>query len=264
MARAVAALGMLALTFGVAETLRAMPGASAALGLALFGAALAPFLAAGPSPFAVGAGAVAAVAYALLRNGSPIAAASALTTIAFLPRALRAGAAPRVVLHVALAMLGGLAAGWVLAHGAREPLRIAFASMCAALPFALRVASPRVHRLLGFARASRGVARTRLLRAVALVRHAEEDFAVTGSDADPLGASVARLTRLAEARAGAGLEVASLDRALALQATAVRRALRALRVRWAARQAADGSPRDLDATTDLASAEAEVIEEIAR
>lgn len=270
LARALVPIGVLGLTLLVAETLRAMPAGAAALGLALFGAALAPMITGTPSPLAIGLGALAALVWAWLRPVAPVAAGACIAMLVLAARALRARDLASVVTHFALAAIGGGAATWVLArHGGGDAVVRVVATATAALlfasPFALAVEDPRAHALLVLARRSRGASRWRLLRAAALERRAREPaFPLAREEQRRIERALRTVRRLGEARADAGAsDVAALERALEAQVAGITRLMRALRARWAAGEALTGPDRaDLDAARERAAAEAAALDEL--
>lgn len=269
-ARALAPIAVLGLSFVVAEGLRAMPSGLSAVGLALFGAALAPMISGAPTPLAIGMGALGALAWAVLRPIAPIPAGAALVVCLYAARAVRARDAASVVLQLAVAAIGGAAATWVvLRYGASAPLvrgvAIGVAALLASAPFALAVEHPRVHALLSLARRTRGPARLRLLRAAALQRRVLEGaFPIARSERRRLDRALRTVLRLAEARAEAGaLDLAALDRALAVHVAALARLTRALRARWASTEALAGDhARELAAAGDRVAAEAAALDEL--
>lgn len=277
LARALATIAVLGVTLLVAETLRAMPAGLAALGLAVFGAALAPMLCGAPSPLAVGLGALGALAWALLRPSLPIPAGALLFVMLFAARALRARDAASVVLQLAVAAIAGASATWIVlryasiaAPGGSEPIvravAIGVAALIAAAPFALAARSPRVAALLSLARRTRGPARARLLRAAALEeRTIESAFPIARAERRRLERALRTVTRLAEARAEAGaVDLAAIDRALAAHVDGVARLARALRARWASGEGLRGAEaREVIAASERLAAEAAALDELA-
>lgn len=271
LARALAPIAVLGISLVVAEGLRAMPSGLAAVGLAIFGAALAPMLAGAPTPLAVGLGALGALAWASLRPLAPIPAGAVLVVALYAARAVRARDAASVVTQLALAAAAGAAATWVvLRYGDAEPMvravALTMAALLASAPFALTVPHPRVHALLSLAARTRGPARLRLLRAAALARRAHDDaFPIATSERRRLERAFRTVRRLAEARAEAGaLDLAAMDRAIGAHVSALTRLTRALRARWSSSEALAGhDARDLTAASDRVAAEAAALDELA-
>ncbi|WP_053235482.1 hypothetical protein [Sandaracinus amylolyticus] len=264
-------IGVLGLTLLVAETLRAMPAGPAALGLALFGAALAPMISGAPTPLAVGLGAIAALAWAWLRPVAPIAAGAVVAAMIYASRALRSRDVAAVITHLAIAAIGGASATWVLARFGDgdawvRVIAITTAMLLVSLPFALHAEDARVSALVSLARRSRGPARWRLLRAAALQRRAIENaFPLARDERRRIERALRTVHRLGEARADAGVaDLVAIDRALGAHVAGIARLMRALRARWACGEAIDGGDaRELDAARERAAAEAAALEELA-
>lgn len=270
LARTLAPLAVLGISLVVAEGLRAMPPGPAVVGLAIFGAALAPMLCGAPTPLAIGLGALAALAWVMLRPLAPIPAGALFVMLLYAARALRARDAARAVVQLAVAAGSGAAASWLLLrYGDREPVlhgvAIGMAALLAAAPFTLRVEHPRVSALLPLARRARGPARARLLRAAALQRRAVEGaFPIARAERRRLDRAFHTVLRLAEARTEAGAtDLASIDRALSAHVVAVARLTRALRARWASIEALAGhDASDVTAAGERVAAEAAALDEL--
>lgn len=228
--RTLLSLLVLGAALSTAELIRSASPTLGAVLLVLLGAVVAS-VASAPSATSIGLGALAAVAYGALRPHAPLAAWGLFALLVLGGRALRARGEAAVVLHGALALLGGALAMWVsLLYGEAELApRIAsvvVAAVLIAMPLALPVDDPRTASMLVLARGARGPQRARLLRAVALARRAERSEDATRGDRAVLGSAFAAVHRAAErARRRASPE---LEEALAEQLGAIARFLRAL------------------------------------
>jgi len=196
----------------LAELLRGAPPSTAALLFALI-ASVTALVASRVGPLAAASGAVAALAWILLRPiAAPIAGAS-FVLLVLAARGLRVVSGPSRVLHAALSTSGGGIAAWACERWVRhvaldqvaEPIAaVVIAAVALGLPFLIPSDDPQTHALLSLARRTRGGARPRLLRAVVLRRRA---LGVAGS----AGITLRRIERRALARAFDELEEVAAD-----------------------------------------------------
>jgi hypothetical protein len=228
--RTLLSLLVLGVALSTAELIRAASPTVGALLLVALGILVAA-VASTPSPASIGLGALAAMTYGALRPQAPIAAWGLFVLLVTGARALRARGEATVVLHGALAVLGGASAMWVTSWYAHAEIAARVASLVVAsivvgLPLVVPVDDPRTASLLALARRSRGPQRTRLLRAVALARRAERCEDTSRADRVMLASVFHAVERAAER--GLRRSAREVDEALEEQLAAVARFLRAL------------------------------------
>lgn len=176
----IASVLLLAAALVLAELLRGAPPSIGAFVFALV-ATIAALVGSRVSPLAAASGAIAALAWILLRPiAAPIAGAS-FVVVVLAARALRVAGGPSRVLHTALCVTGGGVAAWTSEHWvqhaalddlARPIAAIVLAVLALGLPFLVPSDDPQTYALLSLAQRTRGAARPRLLRAVVLRRRA--------------------------------------------------------------------------------------------
>lgn len=224
---------VLSAALALAEAARGLSPLSAAvvvLAVAVVAAATASRL----GPMAIASGALAAVAWVALRPFGAAFAGAAFVALVLCARTVRVLGAPERLAHWGLSVAGGALGAATLAHfepGGGLLVRAAsfvVAAALVALPFAVTSEHPETHALLGLARRSRGPARQRLLRAVALRRRADRaSLSLAPRDRRALRRAFGSLVHvagsLAEARAGS----AALSDALAARVRTIGRAIRA-------------------------------------
>jgi len=213
-----------------AELVRtASPTVGAVLLVAL--GAIVAAIASAPSPASIGLGALAAVAYGTLRPQLPVAAWAVFAVLVLAGRGLRARGSAAMVLHGALAMLGGALAMWISLLYVDGDLATRIAALVVGavllgMPLLIPVDDPLTASMLSLASRSRGPSRTRLLRAVALARRVERSEDASSGDRRMLTGvftAVHRAALRAERRSSR-----ELDEALTDQLGAISRFLRAL------------------------------------
>jgi hypothetical protein len=237
----IASVLALALALFVAEGVRTASTPVAALVL-LVVAVLAAMVSSRVGPVALATGALAALAWALVRPLAPSLAGAALVTLVLAGRTLRVLAAPAQLLHVGLGVAsGGLSAwathtwlggglGWAALFrlGLTELAALTVAALVLGLPFLIDAERPEVHALVSLARRSRGPARMRLLRAVALARRSEGLVVLEPAERRVLRRALGELASVAERLVDAGARGPSLAAAVTPRVAALGRAVRAL------------------------------------
>lgn len=230
-----AILSVLLLTaaLGLAEAARGLAPIPAAI-VVLMVAIVAASTACRLGPLAIATGACAAVAWVVLRPFGGAVAGAAFVALTLTARGFRVLSVPERLAHFGLSVAGGAIGAATLTHfqpaGSLLVRAASFvvAAALVALPFVLESEHPETHALLSLARRSRGAARQRLLRAVALRRRADK-AALTLSSRDRRALSRAFrsvldvATSAADVRAGS----AALGEALASRLRTIGRALRA-------------------------------------
>lgn len=225
----------------VAESVRSASTPLAALVLVVV-ATLAAVLSSRLGPVSVAAGALAALAWALLRPAMPSVAGPALVVLLLLGRTTRVLAAPAQLLHVGLGVASGGISAWAIHTwlpdglgwadlsrlGLTELAALVLAALVLGLPFLIDAEQPEVHALLSLARRSRGPARTRLLRAVAAARRSQALVALEPAERRVLRRALEDLARVGERLLDAGAQGASVAAAVAPRVAALGRAVRAL------------------------------------
>lgn len=231
-------LSVLALTAAllVAELVKNAPPQLGAVVLVLVTTAAA-LVASRVGPMALASGALAAVAWTLLRPVAPALAGAALVTLVLAARATRVLLVPHRVLHGALSISGGGIAGWTLAHFAghgalafaAQPMAATVVSaMALGLPLWIGCEDPDGHALLALARRSRGPARARLLRAVALRRRAMSRMSLRADERRILRRAFRELTTHGERLVERGTPAAAMLEVLSTRLATLQRAVRAL------------------------------------
>ncbi len=236
-----ASVGLLALALTVAELLRGAPPSVGAWTFALV-ATLTALVASRVTPMAAASGAVAALAWLLLRPIAAPIAGAAFVVVALAARSVRIASGPGRLLHTALSVGGGGVAAWTSEHWIQhasfdDPYRPIAAAVIGALALGLPllVASddPATHALLVLARRTRGGARTRLLRAVALRRRAlgaasSGRLALRTDERRALTRAFAELEHVAGDLIDRGASLGVLTESLERRVRAIGRAVRAL------------------------------------
>lgn len=228
--RTLLSLLILGASLSTAELIRTASPTVGAVLLVALGAVVAA-IASTPSPMSIGLGALAAVAYGALRPQLPIAAWAVFALLVLAGRGLRARGSAAMILHGALAMLGGALAMWIslLYVDGDVATRIAalvVGALLLGMPLLVPVDDPMTASMLALAGRSRGPSRMRLLRAVALARRAERSEDASRGDRRMLASvftAVHRAAVRAERRSSR-----ELDAALSDQLGAISRFLRAL------------------------------------
>ncbi len=228
--RTLLSLLILGASLSTAELIRtASPTVGAVLLVAL--GAIVAAIASSPSPVSIGLGALAAVAYGVLRPQLPIAAWAVFALLVLAGRGLRARGGAAMILHGALALLGGALAMWISllyleADLATRIAALVVGTLLLGMPLLVPVDDPLTASMLSLASRSRGPSRTRLLRAVALARRVEGSDDASPGDRRMLAGVFTAVHRAAIRAERRGSR--ELGEALSDQLGAISRFLRAL------------------------------------
>lgn len=232
-------LSVLGLTFAlvIAEALRGASTPVAAAVLVGVGA-LAAALANRVGPLAIATGALAAVAWVVLRPMTPALAGAGFVVLAVSARALRMASAPLTVLHTGVSLTSGGVAAWAIhrwvPHGLSvdqalsQIAALVIASLTLSVPFLLHSEDPETHALLRLAKRSRGPARWRLLRAVVLRRRALSQLTLRPDERKALRRAFSDLDATATQLLDAGTSMRGVAEGLRERVTAIGRAVRAM------------------------------------
>lgn len=264
-------LGMLGLVTAlvVAEGVRHVPPPAAAATLVVV-ATLAAVLASRLGPIPLAGGALAALAWWLLRPIAPHLAGAALVVLALAGRTARIATGPGQLLHLATSAVGGGLAAWTTSRwwpplgfgsvGLTELAALVLATLVVGLPFLLDAETPEVHALLALARRSRGPSRIRLLRAVALARRSESLISLAPAERRALRETIRELAAVIERLTERGARSASLAAAVGPRLGALGRAVRALARVETSEQALEASaPSSADEAAEHARLRHEVL-----
>jgi hypothetical protein len=249
-----------------AELIRMSSPSVGAVVLVLFGIFVSSVIST-TTPLSIGLGALSAVAYVALRPHSALLAGAGFIVLVWSARSVRARGPAAVLLHGALAALGGVLATWLTMHFGAESWskQAAAATVCAlmlSLPLVIEVDAPRTAALLSLARKSRGPQRARLLRAAALSRRIEASSDASRSDRSLLHDVLGGVIRASERNA----RRASVELGLVLrqQLDAVALLLRALESRGDAHLGLETkSDKGLSEAREAVELEAKALRELA-
>lgn len=191
------------------------------------------------SPLSLIFGAFGAFAFTLLWPVSPVLAGGALFAGLFAPRSLRApGGVVGLCLHSAVAIVGGLAALWLVSTYLHDgfsvrAVSVVVAALLASAPWLLPVDDNLARALRAMAARNRGTTRWRLERAAALRREVEERrHELPSKEMKRIDEAFKNLVRLGRVRARANDADASvLDDTIAEHLSALEEGLRAIKVR---------------------------------